>query len=311
VTPALAVDGAVRSFGAVRALAGVRLSVGPGEILGLLGPNGAGKSTLVRAICGRVRLDEGTVRMGDADPRRSPAARRGLGLVPQELALYPELTARENLEVLGRLCGLGRGAARAAASRALGWCGLEARADAPASRLSGGQQRRLNLAAGVLHEPRVLLLDEPTVGIDPAAREAIHDLLRDLRARGTAILLTTHDLDQAAELCDRVAILVDGAVRAEGSPADLVARVFGDARELTVALAEPPPPAALTLLAEAGLHADASGRRFAGAFAGALGDTGPLERRLADAGAPVAELRLREPGLRGVFFRIAGREIEA
>jgi ABC-2 type transport system ATP-binding protein len=265
----------------------------------------------VRAICGRVRLDGGTVRMGDADPRRSPAARRGLGLVPQEIALYPDLTARENLEILGRLAGLERSAARAAAGRALEWCGLGARAGAIASRLSGGQQRRLNLAAGVLHEPRVLLLDEPTVGIDPSAREAIHDLLRDLRARGTALLLTTHDLDQAAELCDRVAILVDGALRAEGTPATLVADVFGDARELTLTTASPPPPGALPLLADAGLAADASGRRFTGAFTGGLGDTEPLERRLAAAGATVEEVRLREPGLRGVFFRIAGREIEA
>ncbi|MET0555726.1 MAG: ABC transporter ATP-binding protein [Vicinamibacteria bacterium] len=293
----------------MRALDGVSLSLAPGRIVGLLGPNGAGKSTLVRAICGRVRLDAGSVRLDERDPRVSPAARRVLGLVPQEIALYPELTARENLEVLGRLAGLDRRAARTAAARALGWCGLEARAGDRASRLSGGLQRRLNLAAGVLHEPRVLLLDEPTVGIDPPAREAIHDLLRDLRARGTALLLATHDLDQAAELCDEVALLVDGRIRAQGTTAELVAQAFGTARELTVALAPPAPQAARVLLIAAGLTPDAPGRRFTGPFTGGLADTAPLEARLAAAGATLVELRLREPGLRGVFFRVAGREL--
>ena len=236
--PPLEVHGARRAFGAGRGLDGVDLRLARGEIYGLLGPNGAGKTSLVRAICGRLRLDAGSVSLLGRDPGDAEA-RRGLGLVPQEIALYPELTVAENLELLGRLAGLPGGEAGPAVRDALGWIGLADRAASLVATLSGGQQRRVNLAAATLHRPAVLLLDEPTVGVDPAAREQIHERLRDLGARGIAILLATHDLDQAAELCGRIGILVDGRIRAEGTLAELVRRAFGDAREIRVSLASP------------------------------------------------------------------------
>jgi ABC-2 type transport system ATP-binding protein len=309
VQPALQVEDARRAFGSRPSLAGVSLSLRRGEIYALLGPNGAGKTTLVRSIYGRVRLDSGRITMGGRDPRHERKARRRLGLVPQELALYPDLTPGENLAVFGRLAGLRRGEVRAAVETALDWTGLAGRAASLTGELSGGQQRRLNLAAGTLHQPDVLLLDEPTVGIDPEAREGIHELLRGLRARGMAILLTTHDLDQAASLADRIGILVDGQMVAEGTLAALVEQAFGSGRELLVTLAAEPGPEARALLRSEGLSAAAGTRDFSGPLAGGLPALSALGRRLAEAGLAVAEIRLREAGLRGVFFRVAGREI--
>jgi ABC-2 type transport system ATP-binding protein len=307
----LEVTAAARSYEGQRALDGVDLSLHRGEIYALLGPNGAGKTSLVRAICGRVRLDSGSVRLAGVDPGAGASVRRRLGLVPQEIALYPELTVRENLEILGRLAGLDLGQAREAAGRALGWTGLAERASSRVATLSGGLQRRVNLAAGTLHRPDVLLLDEPTVGVDPQARERIHDLLRGLRAEGMAILLATHDLDQAAVLADRIGILVDGRLRAEGTLAELVEASFGSARELSLHLAKAPDEGAMRLLRAEGLAPAADPRLWAGPLAGGVASVSALGQRLADAHVPLAELRLREPGLRGVFFRVAGREIEA
>ncbi len=306
--PPLEVRGARRAFGAGRGLDGVDLRLERGQIYGLLGPNGAGKTSLVRAICGRLRLDSGSVSLLGRDPREA-GARRGLGLVPQEIALYPELTVAENLDLLGRLAGLPRREAGPAVADALGWIGLADRAASLVATLSGGQQRRVNLAAATLHRPSVLLLDEPTVGVDPAAREQIHERLRDLCGRGLAILLATHDLDQAAELCGRIGILVDGRIRAEGTLAELVGRAFGEAREMRVVLAAPPGDDARRALATEGLAAGADPRSWSGPLGVGLEALPAVARRLAAAGVPLAELGLREPGLRGAFFRLTGREL--
>ena len=307
----LEVRGAVRRFAGGRGLDGASLELRRGEIYALLGPNGAGKTSLVRAACGRLRLDAGEVLLLGADPRREPSCRRGLGLVPQEIALYPELTVRENLEVLGRLAGLPAPDLPRAVAAALDWIGLADRAASRVGELSGGQKRRVNLAAGTLHGPAVLLLDEPTVGVDPQARERLHEMLRELRARGLAVLLATHDLDQAAELADRIGILVDGRVRAEGTLAELVERAFGGRRELALRLVAAPPSGTARALEAEGLRPGADDREWSGPLEGGLEALAGVGRRLAAAGVPLAELRLREPGLRGVFFRLAGREIDA
>jgi len=298
-----------RSYGGGRGLAGVGLAVAPGEIYALLGPNGAGKTSLVRAVTGRLRLDGGSVRLSGRDPAEA-AARRQLGLVPQDVALYADLSVRENLVFLGRLAGLPAGAARAAAVRALRWIDLADRADSLVGTLSGGQQRRVNLAAGILHEPRLLVLDEPTVGVDPSARESIHRMLLELRGRGTAILLATHDLDQAAELADRVGVLVRGKLAAEGTVTALIERWFpAGAKDLTLTFGGAPDPAALTVLEGAGLAG--GGGVWSGPIAGGVGRLPGLLADLAAAGAVVADVRIREPGLRGVFFRVAGEELAA
>jgi ABC-2 type transport system ATP-binding protein len=310
-SPVLVVENARRAFGQRQALAGVGLSLRPGEIYALVGRNGAGKTTLIRAICGRTRLDAGSVRLGGADPAADPVARRRLGLVPQEIALYPDLTALENLEILGQLAGLPAAEARRRAREALNWIGLSDRASSRVATLSGGMKRRVNIAAGVLHEPALLLLDEPTVGVDPQARERIHEMLASLRARGMAILLTTHDLDQAALLADRIGILDDGVLRAEGTLSQLIATTLGHAREITVRLAAPPSgDAQRAVLAQLGLALDpADPTRLAGLVAGDLADALAAGRRLAEAGLAAAELSVREPSLYGVFFHVTGKEL--
>jgi ABC-2 type transport system ATP-binding protein len=309
--PLLEVTGARRAFGQRRGLDGVDLALRAGEIYGLLGPNGAGKTSLVRAVCGRLRLDAGRVSLCGDDPSVSAAARGRLGLVPQDLALYSDLSAAENLRIFGRLMGLRRAEAVAATDWLLDRVGLAERGLDRVASLSGGMKRRLNVAAGVIHRPRVLLLDEPTVGVDPAARERIHDLLRDLRNDGLTILLTTHDLEQAEELADRVGILIDGRLHAEGPVAELIREVFGEGKELLVTLGREPGPAGQERLARAGLQPSRSERVWLGRLAHGFDDLPRFTADLERAGLAVQEVRLREPSLRGVFFRLAGREIDA
>jgi ABC-2 type transport system ATP-binding protein len=197
----------------------VRLEQNAGEVLALLGPNGAGKSTLIRCICGRLTPDQGEVRVVGQDPRRSPAARAAIGLVPQQLALYPFLTVRENLAAFAALAGMKKAGRSAAVELTLLRSELGAVAGQPAGTLSGGWQRRLNIACAIVHQPRILVLDEPTVGVDPPARAGIEALLQRLAADGMAILITSHELDQLERLADRAAFLRDGRIVADGAPA--------------------------------------------------------------------------------------------
>jgi ABC-2 type transport system ATP-binding protein len=195
---------------------GVSLDLEPGGILGLLGPNGAGKSTAVSMIAGLLTPDEGEILIqgrplrGDRDPLK-----RAVGLVPQDLALYEELSARENLALFGSLYGLKGHALRAAADRVLAETGLQDRSREPVSRFSGGMKRRLNLAVALLHDPALLILDEPTVGVDPQSRNAIFETLEGLRAQGRALLYTTHYMEEAERLCDRIVIMDHGRVLAQ------------------------------------------------------------------------------------------------
>lgn len=205
-----------KAFGPRKAVAGVSMTLRSGEILGLLGPNGAGKTTTVAMIAGLLAPDAGEVliqgrRMnGDTDPQK-----RMVGLVPQELALYEDLSAWENLEVFGALYGLSGKPLHGAAQRVLGIVGLEDRAKDSVARYSGGMKRRLNLAVALLHDPMLLILDEPTVGVDPQSRNAIFETLEHLRADGKALLYTTHYMEEAERLCDRILIMDNGCVLAE------------------------------------------------------------------------------------------------
>ncbi len=304
------VVGARRSIGQRTVLDGVDLALAPGQVYALLGPNGAGKTSLIRAITGRLKLDSGSLHLFDKDPRGDPRLRRELGVVPQSIAFYHYLTARENLEVFGRLTGVGRGELSARVAAALELTALDARADDRAGTLSGGMQRRLNIAIGMLHEPTVLLLDEPTVGIDPRAREEIHNLLRSLAASGMSILITTHDLAEAGELAHRVGILVDGRISVEGTPEALVRDAFGDAKELLVKLSSEPDERGRALLANEGLEPVRGQRTWTGPLGPGIDGLASMSARMADARLSVTELRVREPGLRGVFFRVTGQELD-
>lgn len=307
----LRVTGATRRFAKRLALSKVDLSLCPGEIFVLLGPNGAGKTTLLRAIAGRLQLDFGSVRINGRDPNVDLEVRRLLGVVPQTIAIYSYMTARENLEVFGVLAGIHRRDLHQAVNEALSWTGLTGRADDRASTLSGGMQRRLNIAASILHHPKVLLLDEPTVGVDPRARKAIHRLLQELRHQGISILITTHDLEQAQELADRIGILVDGQIVAEGNPAELIQATFGNAKDLIVTLSCAPDDRGRALLASEGLLPVQDQKIWTGRLQGELGDLSGLGRRIVAAGLAVVEVRVREPDLRGIFFRFTGEEARA
>ncbi len=218
-----------KSFSEIRAAAEVSFAVAAGEIYGLLGPNGAGKTTCISMIAGLLRPDSGQVMVEGADFWSNPArAQRIMGVVPQEIALYEELTGRENLEFWGRLAGLRAHEARPRATEVLEALALVDRAKDPVKTYSGGMKRRINIGCALMHRPRLLLLDEPTVGIDPQARMNILDFVRRLCSDGTAVLYTTHYLEEAETLCARIGIIDRGKLLAEGTLPELQKRLGGE-----------------------------------------------------------------------------------
>ena len=222
-TPAVAVVGVERSFGSLRAITGVTLCVASGTVAGIVGPNGAGKTTLIAMICGLVRPSAGTIRVLGEDVAAAGASLRArIGVLPQETALYEEVTARQNLRFAAALYGVPHAAARI--DEVLDLVGLRQRANDVVREFSGGMQRRLAIARALLHNPPLLILDEPTVGVDVEARHQIWAHVRSLRAAGRTVVLTTNYLDEAEALCDRVAILGGGKLLAEDTPAALTAR---------------------------------------------------------------------------------------
>ena len=215
-----------KRFGALAAVDGVGFEIAAGETYGLLGPNGAGKTTTVSMICGLLDMDGGEVLVaGRRMDGSATDAKAAIGYVPQELALYNDLTGRENLRFFGRLYGLGGDGLKQRTERALGVVGLTERAADRVDHYSGGMKRRLNFAAGLLHEPKLLVLDEPTVGVDPQSRNAILESVEALAGQGLAVLYTTHYMEEAERLCDRVGIIDQGKIIAEGTRRELVDRL--------------------------------------------------------------------------------------
>ena len=304
---AIAVEGIVKRYGSRVALAGITFDVRAAEIVGLLGPNGAGKSTLLSILATLLVADAGTATVaGHRLPVEAPVARRVLGFVPQQTAVYPTLTATENLHFFARMQGLRGTTAGEAVRRALLLSGLEGRADEPVWRFSGGMRRRLNLACGVLHEPRVLLLDEPTVGVDPQSRERIFAAVGALARAGAAILYSTHDMEEAERLARRIVLLDRGQVAAAGTAAELVA-----AARLTPRLHL----RTARLLPDHWLANVDGVRALDGVGTEAVvevADTAVVPnvlRAAADAGGDVLELALHQPSLADVFFTLTGHAL--
>jgi ABC-2 type transport system ATP-binding protein len=222
----LEVDSLVKRFGDLTAVNGVSFHIEEGETFGLLGPNGAGKTTSISMISGLLEPDSGDVRVnGTQITTRTTAGKHKIGLVPQELAIYPDLTASENLKFFGRLYGEGGRELEQRVDEVLGVIGLNDRRDDLVKEYSGGMKRRLNIGIGLLHRPQLLILDEPTVGVDPQSRNAILESVENLSAEGMAVLYTTHYMEEAERLCDRVAIIDEGVIQAEGTRRELVALV--------------------------------------------------------------------------------------
>jgi ABC-2 type transport system ATP-binding protein len=298
----LRVTDARKSFGPTKALDGASLELHQGELLALLGPNGAGKTTLVRAIAGRVRLAGGGVELFGKTLDGSNG-RAGLGVVPQDIAVYPLLTARENLEVWGRLHGVAPGDLRPRVERALRWTALADRADEPVKRFSGGMRRRLNIACGILHEPRVVLLDEPTVGVDPQSRERIYDMLAELRDAGVSLLLATHQLEEAEARCQRIVIIDRGRVAASGTLGELVEATVGAHRRVTLTL-ERAPANPLP-----GFAIGESGRLLTARVRDVATELPSLLELVREAGCKVLDVEVRSPSLHSVFIHLTGREL--
>ena len=284
----LTVSGALKVFGAVTALDGATFELRQGELLALLGPNGAGKTTIIRAIAGRVRLGAGEIRLFN-EPLPAGRTHHALGIVPQEIALYPLMSARENLEVFGALQGLSGSALKTQVGWALDVTGLSDRAVEPVNRFSGGMRRRLNIACGIVHRPRVVLLDEPTVGVDPQSRDRIYDMLAALMAEGVSLLLTTHHLEEAEARCSRTVIIDHGRVIAAGTLPELVDRTVGKDRIVTLRLG--------------------TGQVISARMRDVAGDLPPLLEQVRQSGDTVDDVEVRGPSLQAVFIHLTGREL--
>jgi ABC-2 type transport system ATP-binding protein len=292
------------------AVDGVGFEVAPGETYGLLGPNGAGKTTTISMICGLLRRDGGEVTVAGASLDRDPGqVKAAIGYVPQDVALYPDLSGLENLRFWGRMYGL---AGRDLAERVettLEVVGLTERAGDKVGDYSGGMERRLNIAAGLLHRPRLLVLDEPTAGVDPQSRNAILTQVEALGGEGVGVLYTTHYMEEAERLCDRVGIIDQGRLIAEGTRRELVARV-GERDRIELA-------ATGDLAALAAAAARLEGVDEASVVAGGIHlvarDAGPLLPRLLEAaehaGAQVTSVELVEPDLEAVFLHLTGKAL--
>ena len=221
--PFVRISGLHKRYGSVQALDGLSLEIARGEALCLLGPNGAGKTTLLHALAGLLHPDAGTVRVGALGDPSDAHVRRAIGLVPQSLALYTQLSAAENLRFFGRLSRVPARELEARVQFGLETAGLTSRAGQRAGTLSGGMQRRLNLACAVMHAPELLLLDEPTTGVDAQSRSHLFATVERLKAEGLTVVCSTHSMDEAERLSDRIAVIEAGRVRALGPRAELLA----------------------------------------------------------------------------------------
>jgi ABC-2 type transport system ATP-binding protein len=302
----LKVDGAQKKYGSVVALAGASLEVQPGKLVGLLGPNGAGKTTLIKAIAGRVSLDAGRIELfGRTLTPKDP--RHEIGVVPQELAIYDKLTARENLEAFGRLYGVSGATLKERVDRALEWSNLQDRAGEMVKKFSGGMKRRLNIACSLLHAPKLVLLDEPTVGVDPQSRESIYEMLASLRATGVSVVLTTHHLEEAEQRCERIVIIDKGRIVASGTLAELVRTTLGEKRTAAITLEEPWPEGSMP---PAGTEVDTADRRTLRAELDDLTARLPIVfQEIGRTGRRVSNVKMSGAALHEVFIALTGREL--
>ncbi len=295
---ALKVTGARRRFGDTQALDGAGFKITNGERIALLGPNGAGKTTLIRAVGGLADLDEGDISLfGQPATQES---RYRLGVVPQDLAVQGALTAEENLHLFGRLNRVTGSTLKDRVEEALRWTGLEDRRQHIVKGFSGGMKRRLNIACGVLHQPDIVLLDEPTVGVDPQSRARIHEMLDELHERGTALLLTTHMMEEAARCTDRIVVIDHGKTIANGTLDELVSEHFGEGREVNVTLsADSSPPSD---------RWSVEGHVLSCKIANA-DELSSVLNELASNKLPIEGIEVTSPTLEDVFLHLTGREL--
>ncbi len=308
--PILSAVGLQKRFGDVLAVAEVSFEIAPGETYGLLGPNGAGKTTSISMIAGLLEPDTGRITVdGTEVTTRSVEPKRAIGLVPQDLAIYPDLTARENLRFFGRLYGMDRRHLSRRVDEVLEVIGLADRADDRAKEYSGGMKRRLNIGIGLLHRPKLLILDEPTVGVDPQSRNAILESIEHLSDQGMAVLYTTHYMEEAERLCRRVGIIDQGRVMAEGTRRELVEMV-GQKDRIRVNAVGALVAAAAGLRTIPGIDQVTVGD---GTMELLVGDAGsvlaPVMAEMARAEVAVTAVTIDEPDLEAVFLHLTGKAL--
>ena len=294
----------------MRAVDGVSFTVAKGELYGLLGPNGAGKTTIMSMLSGLLAPDEGRILFDSIDLAGEPLkVKAQLGVVPQEPALYENLSARENLSFWGGLYGLSGAQLAQAVDRALDLVGLKDRAKDPVKQYSGGMKRRINPALGLVHRPRAVLMDEPTVGIDPQARLNVLEAVKAVAASGTTVIYTTHYLEEAEQLCDRIAIMDHGKILAEGTLDELKSRVGG--RDIVTVRGSFDGAAVMPRLeALAGVQVTSMtpGRIVLSVEGSGRGVVDLLGRVLAD-GLSIDGISIQPPSLNTLFLNLTGREL--
>ena len=305
--PVLEVTDVSKRYGTLQALQRLRFVVGRGELVGLLGPNGAGKTTALSILASVLTPDAGRVAIDGRSVHAERTLRRRIGLVPQSLAIYPTLSARQNVRHFARMAGLSRSDAGHATDEALDAVGLLERGHDPARALSGGMQRRLNLACGIAHRPAVLLLDEPTVGVDIESRESILALVHELRCAGTAIVYSTHYMEEAERLCHRVLLLDRGTLVADDTVEALIARARSHPR-MEITYRGRLDAARLALEGVRALPRTSGEGRLAFEMESVAQVPLVLER-LRAAGVSVVDFSLHSPNLADAFLALTGRSL--
>lgn len=298
-----------KSYDSLKAVDDISLEIKEGEIFGFLGPNGAGKTTAISIIAGLLKPDEGRITIDSLDLEKNlRSIRKIMGIVPQDMAFYEELTAKENLVFWGKLHGLGSQVLQERIGYYLEKTGLKGRENEALKKYSGGMKRRINLIIGLLHHPRLLLLDEPTTGIDVQTKLNIFDTIRDAAAGGTTVLYTTHNLKEAEDLCDRIAIMDAGKILARGTLQELI-RLVGEkdivlisgsfeadqAREVMAGFKE----AEVLSLSEGKIVLSLEASKFIPL----------LLKAFFKAGLPISDITIKQPNLESVFLKLTGREL--
>ena len=306
----LGVKGLVKRYGGHTVVDGVSFHIEAGETYGLLGPNGAGKTTIISMVAGLIPADSGTIELaGSAMTPASTRVKRHIGLVPQELAIYPDLTAKENLLFFGRLQGLGGQELKKRTQDVLDLIGLADRSGGQTKKFSGGMKRRLNIGIGLLHRPTLLILDEPTVGVDPQSRNSILESVEGLATEGMAVLYTTHYMEEAERLCDRIAIIDEGRIQAEGTRGQLV-ELTGGVDRIDLRGSGNTSAAATALRQLPGVqHVDGGGSGLILTVHNGPGLLAPIVAEAGGAGMALTSVEIIRPDLESVFLHLTGKAL--